>query len=475
MKATILSSFMALALFLPAQVTENFNHGDRNITRSNCWQTWSTAVKTKNYGINTGADAPMLQTGALSGGNHELISPFVDFSGSGTITFKHKLSAANGSQRDLTVTLLDENGATVQTLLSHTYRSGNSNSNGNPTVTINESIPVNWTGIRQVKWLWTGSGGSSRGVIDDVSISGTYAADPSQNNAGVCPALQQVADSDGDGVDDNTDMFPNNTDFALVSYNPAENDFGTVAYEDLWPAKGDYDFNDLVLAQNVAFFFNGNFEISQITATYVVRAKGGDLIQGFGVHLPGLAPADISSVTGSRLVTGAITTNANGTESGQSNAVIIFCDDVESIINRAGGAFFNTIAANPQGSSDTLAITVRFNPPIQLSDVQDASVFAFKNRNEEIHRPDKLPTDLNNNALFGTQDDDSNPAANRYYRTENNLPWALELEGTFDYPQEKVDMVDAYLNFATWAISGGNTNNDWYTDAPGNRDVGKIY
>lgn len=477
MKNLVISLTVLLSsiFFLKAQVTENFDHGNRNISRSNCWQTWSTDVKTKNYGINSGAAAPMLQTGQLSGNNHELISPFVDFSGTGSITFKHKLSNTNGNDRSLTVTLLDENGTVLQTLLTHIYKSGGNTPNGNPTNTLNESITVTWAGVRQIKWLWTGSGGTSRGLIDDVSIAGTFAADPAQNRSGVCPALPQSNDSDGDGVDDNTDMFPNDSAKVYVFYNPSENQFNSLAYEDLWPTKGDYDFNDLVIDQNLAFFLNANQKITQITATYVVRAKGGGLIKGFGVHMPNLAPNDIGSITGNSLTTGTINTNANGTESGQSNAVILFTDDIEQIINRASGSFFNTIKSNPTGTSDTLKIVVSFSNPPDLNDMNNASVFAYKNRDEEIHQVDREPTDLHNAALFGTGADNSNPATGRYYRTENNLPWALEISQGFDYPEERVDMVDAYLNFATWALSGGTTNQDWYTDAPGNRDVSKIY
>ena len=141
---------IALAPVLQAQVTENFNHGNRNNSRSNCWQTWSTDVKTKNYGINSGADAPMLQTGALSGGNHTLISPFVDFDGTGTVDFQHKLSATNGTDRTLTVTLVDENGNVAQTLLTYVYKRGGNTPNGSVTSTQTESINVTWNGVYQI-------------------------------------------------------------------------------------------------------------------------------------------------------------------------------------------------------------------------------------------------------------------------------------------------------------------------------------
>ena len=51
--------------------------------------------------------------------------------------------------------------------------------------------------------------------------------------------------------------------------------------------------------------------------------------------------------------------------------------------------------------------------------------------------------------------DDSNPAQNRYYKSPDNLPWALEVSSRFEYPKEKTDILDAYLDFANWAQSSG--------------------
>ena len=317
---------------------------------------------------------------------------------------------------------------------------------------------------------------SSRGVIDDVSISGTYAADPSQNKSGICPALQQSSDSDGDGVNDDVDQFPNDPNKVFVARNPSNGvGFSSIAFEDLWPNKGDYDFNDLVLYSKVNFYANANREITQIDGQWVVRAKGGTLIKGFGVSMPLVNPSDVGTINGQDLTTGNITTNANGTEAGQSGAVIIFSDNIENMINRAGGTFFNTISGEPEGTSDTLNFTVNFTNPITFTQLNSASIFAFKQRGEEIHKPDREPTDLADASIFGTGDDDSDPAQNRYYKTENNLPWALEISTEFDYPEEKQDIVDAYLNFANWAQTGGGSSRSWYTDEAGNRDASKIY
>ena len=96
-------------------------------------------------------------------------------------------------------------------------------------------------------------------------------------------------------------------------------------------------------------------------------------------------------------------------------------------------------------------------------------------RDVEVHLVDKVPTDLASTALFGTAADDSNPATGRYYRTQNNLPWAINIIESFEYPIEKVDVTSAYLKFAEWAESNGTLYNDWYRDLTGYRNAENIY
>jgi len=88
---------------------------------------------------------------------------------------------------------------------------------------------------------------------------------------------------------------------------------------------------------------------------------------------------------------------------------------------------------------------------------------------------DKAPTDLVDVSLFGTADDASDPATGQYYKTAANHPWAIQVSESFDYPEEKTDIVKAYLNFANWAQSSGSSSRDWYKDQSSNRQSSNIY
>ena len=77
---------------------------------------------------------------------------------------------------------------------------------------------------------------------------------------------------------------------------------------------------------------------------------------------------------------------------------------------------------------------------------------------------------------WGTYDDDSNPATDRYFKTSNNLPWAINIATSWDYPIELCQITHAYLFFAAWAQSGGNSNTTWYDSSiPENIDADNIY
>jgi LruC domain-containing protein len=82
---------------------------------------------------------------------------------------------------------------------------------------------------------------------------------------------------------------------------------------------------------------------------------------------------------------------------------------------------------------------------------------------------------LADSRILGTVDDTSVPSKGLYYRTTNNLPWVLEIPVSFDYPNAKTDIINAFLKFSDWAQSSGAKSKDWYLNKPGYRNTSKIY
>ncbi len=287
-----------------------------------------------------------------------------------------------------------------------------------------------------------------------------------------------VTDSDGDGVDDDLDDYPNDPDRAFNVYYPNSTDWGTLAYEDLWPGKGDYDFNDLVLDYHFKSVLNSSNELVEFFTDYSVRAVGASLENGFGFMLGG-DPSNVASVTGTNLTENYISLAANGTEQGQTNTVVILFDNAFENIGSSGSTFINTKPDIPYVDPDTNQLYVLYSNPVSVATTGTAPYNPFlivdKDRGKEVHLAGQEPTDLVDTSYFGQWFDDSDPATGKYYQSATNLPWAIDLPVSFDYPVEQVQILNAYTHFQQWAESGGNDYPDWYKDLSGYRVDENIY
>ncbi len=287
-------------------------------------------------------------------------------------------------------------------------------------------------------------------------------------------------DSDGDGVPDHFDDFPNDPDRAFNNYYFNQGDFGTLAFEDMWPALGDYDFNDAVIDYNFNQVTNGDNKLVEIYGTFVLRAQGAYFHNGFGFELP-IDNALVAQVSGDINVPGNIVSlDGRNLENGQTNAVIMLWEDGYDVLPHPGnGVGVNTEPDAPYVEPDTMHIHITFTQPIDLAAIGNPPynpfIFADGQRGVEIHLIDHAPTDLADTDLFGQNSDNSDPANGKYYRTKTNLPWGLNIIEHFDYPVEKVEITSTYLKFAEWAESNGQISYDWFKDKSGYRNDENIY
>ncbi|WDF55674.1 LruC domain-containing protein [Mucilaginibacter sp. KACC 22063] len=292
--------------------------------------------------------------------------------------------------------------------------------------------------------------------------------------------IDRGGDTDGDGVLDTQDAFPNDPTRAFISYYPSASSYSTVAFEDNFPKKGDYDLNDLLVNYRYQFISNASNQVVEMTGTYTIGAAGASFHNGFGVQLPVSASA-VASVTGQQAISNYITFASNGVEAGQSKAVIIPFDNHEALIKNPDGSYLiNTLSSKAKVTSSTATVNVKFTTPVAASTLTPSAFnpFLISNlrRGYEVHLPNMAPTDKATTTLFGTDDDNTSVAAGRTYVSKENWPWAISFNTTFDYPFETVPINTAYPHFADWAASGGTTYTDWYSNtAAGYRNTGSIY
>lgn len=439
-----------------SQVTQNFESGSRNAEQALCWQFFSTNIVgaspiTGQFSMRTGQMSSLTNT-------HDLISPWVEFNGTGTIDFKHKISNFSGNSKFLDVKIISYPDLTETMIYNYTY------SNGNLSQTV--SVPVTFSGTYQVKWIFYGNGGNSRGFLDDIVMSGTNVADVSSNTgSGVC-AVQSGSGGDGGG--------------SSSSY-PGGNNYYFQIFEDLWPSRGDYDFNDMVLANRVTFNRNAqNFIISGTVET-TVMAVGASIESGVGMEFF-KANSNHSQLS---YFANSVSFSGNGVAADPdvANAVRLFNNvrDWQSV------PYSNTGGLGPDGAPQS--ISYEFTIPTGTLQHLEILVYLFRSDNTDwqvrtFGAPPTSHADMN---LFGTVDDQSpltwnwdvnsgfafpRTGQDAFYRTENNHPWAIEfIASEFKVPFEKKSILMAYPQFRDWAESGGSVNTSWYN----NPDNAHIY
>lgn len=251
-------------------------------------------------------------------------------------------------------------------------------------------------------------------------------------------------------------------DISGYQFFPGLDEFGTLAFEDLWPHKGDYDFNDLVIDYNVVETLDNSNKIIQIQISLKIVGILASMHNGFGFQL-GIPPELVASVTGGRYTKGYTQLEGNGVEKRQQKAVIIAFEDAQAHYNES----------DPD-NSELMVLSINLLQGVSRSEIGFApyNPFIMSNgeRGREVHLPGYKPTSLVHIPYFGSQDDDSVLGTGYMYKTDEELPWALHLPELFAYPPDSVQISDAFLLFLPWVYSNGVSDTDWYSDKPGYRN-----
>ncbi len=278
---------------------------------------------------------------------------------------------------------------------------------------------------------------------------------------------ENVGDSDNDGCPDDIDEFPNDPEVCLKTVTPTKYGWGSLAFEDLWPYKGDYDFNDLVVNYRYTMMINLDNKAVRMEAKFWVKhVKGASFNNGFGIQFDNLLPKQIESVTGTDIRSDYIDVQANGLEANQEKAVVIAFDQSQNYRNET---------SEPDPDYNELTINIRFTEPLDLDEIGTSPFNPFLivngNRTKEIHLSNHSRTSLGE--PYSSQSV-TNLDSDGDYRSPKGLPWAIAIAHEFKYTKEKVEIIEGYNHFAKWAESGGELYPDWYKDNAGYRNTDKI-
>ena len=242
---------------------------------------------------------------------------------------------------------------------------------------------------------------------------------------------------------------------------------GTLAFEDLWPYKGDYDMNDLVVEYNIDQVYNQDNKILSASGYYKLVYDGAQLLNGFGFQLG----TDDSKVQSFSLNSSYIDPysfiqrNDKGLEDGQNLATAILFTNAKDVNNssRNDRVFnFSMVFTTPISTSQSM--TPPYNSFIFTnSDINNLS------RTKELHLPNYLPTAKADRSLFGQGHDKSNENLGYYYVSDDKFPFAIHIPTTFVVPSESTRIDLFYPRFNGWVSSFGSNNTDWYNFPIGNK------
>jgi LruC domain-containing protein len=280
----------------------------------------------------------------------------------------------------------------------------------------------------------------------------------------VNPCIDLSIDSDNDGVTDEYDIAPNDPNVSSAVYLPAYDGYATFACEDMWPHKGDYDFNDLVVSHKATVYANAENMVTKVKYDFKIRAIGARFNNDFCISftdpthiatLGSLAPADI-------------------------NYQKIAVDDLTELrfvrFREMYGAdgLVNTDTSNQFIEPIEVSIELLFDGSVSLDNFKIEEYLRINQEDgREVHKPGEAFTSLMDLSLLGFADDDTNPAALKYFKTGDNLPWALEIPIEWEYPKEQIEITSAYPNFKDFAQ--GSSTSPWYSDANENKVQKHLY
>ncbi len=393
--------------------------------------------------------------------------------------FDVTLTANNDHGTDVEILVITiGSGLVAPTITSDLTANGTKNFPFSYTIAADGSTPMTWSASGNIPAGLTLSGNVLSGTpIESGTFNITIGA---HNDAGddtkvlvITIGTGGTTDTDGDGVPDNEDAYPNDATRAFNSYYPNEVDFGSFAFEDLWPGYGDYDFNDFVVNFNYTIVTNAQNKIVDVITKFQIMADGASQNNGFGIEFD-VPSSTVESVTGCMKFGNTVSIDPKGFEMGHSNTTVIIPFDAINTIMEGG--MVNTIPGGRYIQTTVSTVTTHFQTPQDGIGTPPFNPFIFVDqvRGYEIHLKNQPPTDLVDEDYFDTYHDASNPPTT-YYVSETGLPWGIEVPINFNYPVEKADILTAHLKFAAWAQSAGVDYPDWYEDKTGYRNDANIY
>lgn len=233
--------------------------------------------------------------------------------------------------------------------------------------------------------------------------------------------------------------------------------YGVYSFEDLWPSKGDYDLNDVVVevahTKTMQSENKQEFKIYKETFSFYTAQNYVELTSGLAVRVN-------HQNTPSSVVMKKI---APGQEDAQP-----------ATFKQEGNIFYLTNDVKGELYS-TYILEFTFDEGHTVESESSVECFIYRDEPDgttwEVHVPFALPTEKVCMNYFYLDDDDcSDPDKGIYYVRPGNFPFAFYLDNVrlktldpiLDRKNEQVSIDNVFDGYTKWVESGGTKNKDWY-------------
>lgn len=233
---------------------------------------------------------------------------------------------------------------------------------------------------------------------------------------------------------------------------------GVYAFEDMWPSRGDYDMNDvLVDCQHDMAFSKGKVKYETYSLT---------TYQNYVSMTSGLALKLKTKVTPQSIELKRI-------NPGSSKAT------TATTFVKEGDYYFLTDNISKQLGT-TYVFKITYSTPQDVVNLATIEPFIYRDEEDgkrwEVHLPYTAPTSKMNMSYFGTGDDRSNTSSGAYYVREGYYPFAFYLANAkadnfinniLVRANESKPIDSFFPEFIGWSVSKGAKNEDWYLHPAG--------
>jgi LruC domain-containing protein len=240
------------------------------------------------------------------------------------------------------------------------------------------------------------------------------------------------------------------------NYFPSASSFFVVGYEDLYPGKGDYDFNDLTVAYRLQYGLNVDGDVVAIQGLAYLITRGSAYSHDWrlAIDMPGAASGNLDCTLypdyrNPTLAQGCA--NVPGSHMGGALDIPVFNDTLLIFPDPAGSLFVNSqrLYSEPWNlkyfPGPRAEWRLDLDQPIAPGAIQSAPYDPYLYVRDTGQTVKLMEVDPS-------------------YQDSNGFPFGMLLTTTWKPPLEFTDTADAYPNFLEFVTSEGASAASWYTN-----------